>query len=128
MGITTTFLICYNLAILSFNKPYFSMFSHPLLHTLTSPGIATSIIIVSFFTLSTTTISPIMWSHCMMKSHRILKFLFSTTLSGSCSYKALPYGILAFQKTGNVHNFLHYHASVCTLFGQVCHIHLLYET
>ena len=72
---------------------YFSIFSRSLSHTLMSPGIAASIIIVFFFTLSTTAISSllvsIMWSYSLKKSHRIFKFLFWTTLSGSCSYQSL---------------------------------------
>ena len=39
----------------------------------------------------------------------------------------MPYLILASHRTVNVHTFLHYHASVCTPFGQVCQIHSLYE-
>ena len=65
MRITTTFFICHNLAISLFNKMYFSIFSCFLSHTFVSAGIATSIIIISFFTLST------------------------TTISGSCSYQSL---------------------------------------
>ena len=89
-----TFFICHNLAVLLFIKLYFSIFSRSLSHTHVSPGIATPITIISFFTLSTTTISgllaSIMWSHCMVKSHRILNFYFLIALSGSCSYQNLP--------------------------------------
>ena len=42
-----TCFICHNLAILSFNNQRFSIFSHSISHTLVSPGIAMSIIIVS---------------------------------------------------------------------------------
>ena len=64
-----------------------------LYHTLVSPGIATSIIIVS-----------LIYNHClylvfwplscnhtvwMVKSHKILKFSFSTTFFITCSYQSL---------------------------------------
>ena len=85
----TTFFICHNLAIWLFNKLYFLIFRRSLLHTLVSPGIATSIIVVSFFTLSTIKMSgllgSVMWSHYILKFHAILKFSFSPTLSGLCS-------------------------------------------
>ena len=39
-----------------------------------------------------------MWSQCMVKYHRILKFLFSTTPSGSCSYQSLALLNLSFSQ------------------------------
>ena len=85
IGITTTFFICHNLATSSFKKLYFLMFSCSLSHTLVSPYFV--------FTLATTVISGLltsfMWLYCIVKSHRILKFSLSTTLSGSCSYQSL---------------------------------------
>ena len=62
-----------------------------LYHILLNLLILPCLIIVSFFTLSTTTISgllaSIMWPYYMVKSEKVLKFLFSTTLSESCSYQ-----------------------------------------
>lgn len=40
----------------------------------------------------------------------------------------LPYWSIASHSTANVYTFLHYLASVCNPFGQVCHIQSLYET
>ena len=99
------FFTCHNLAVLSFQKLYV-IFSHSLSHTLVSPGIATSIIIVSCFTLSTSTISgflaSIMSSYCMVKFHRILTFSFTTTLSGWFSYQSLDLLNPSFSQNGQI--------------------------
>ena len=78
--------MCQTFAISSFNT-YFSNFSF----TLSSPGMATSIMTTSLSFLSIKTLSGlhalIVRSHWTMKSHSILKFSLSTTPSGFCSYQ-----------------------------------------
>ena len=69
MGITMTFFLCHNLAISTFNKLCFLIFSHSFSHTRVSPGTAASIITLDGKIPS-----------------KFEKFV-STTLSGSCSYQ-----------------------------------------
>ena len=116
IGITKTFFLSHNQEILFFNKRYFSIFSRSLSHILVYPDTATYIIFDSFFTLSTTSISglllaSIIWSHCVVKFHRIFKFPFSTTFSCSFSYQSLALLNLSSPQNYHVHTFLHYHVS-----------------
>ena len=85
-----TFRMRQTFAISSFNNWYFSIFSSSLSFTLSSPGMATSIMTTSLSFLSIKTMSgllaSIFRSHWIVKSHSILEFSLSTTLSGFCSY------------------------------------------
>ena len=102
-----------------------------LYHILLNLLILPCLIIVSFFTLSTTAISgllaSIMWSYCMVKSERAWNFCFQLHFLSHVHTKSLLYWILASHKTAIIHIFLHYHAFVCTPFRQVCHIHSPYQ-
>ena len=88
-----TFRMRQTFAISSFNNWYFSTFSSSLSFTLSSPGIATSIMTTSLSFLSIKSMSgllaSIFRSHWIVKSHSILEFSLSTTLSGFCSYQLL---------------------------------------
>ena len=89
-----TFRICKTFAISSFNSWYFSTFSSCLSFTLSSPGMTTFIIMISslsFLSIKTKSglLASIFRSHWTLKSHSILKFSLSTTLSGFCSYQLL---------------------------------------
>ena len=111
LPITTTLFICHNLAISSFNKRYFLIFFCSLSHTLVSLLYNQCLFLyfINYHSIWSSGFYHV--SHCMVKSHRILNFLFSTMLSGSCSYQSLAL----------LNPILHCHASVCTPFGQVCH-------
>ena len=81
----TTFRMRQTFAISSFNSWYFSNFSSSLSFTLSSPGMATSIMTTSLSFLSIKTmpglLASIFRSHCV-KSHS--KFSLSTTPCGFC--------------------------------------------
>ena len=84
-GTTMTFRTRQTFAISSFNSWYFSNFSSSLSFTLSSPGMATSIMTTSLSFLSIKTmpglLASIFRSHCV-KSHS--KFSLSTTPCGFC--------------------------------------------
>ena len=88
-----TFRMRQTFAISSFNSWYFSNFSSSLSFTLSSPGMATSIVTTSLSFLSRKTmyglLASIFWSHWTVKSHSILKLSLFTTPSGFCSYQLL---------------------------------------
>ena len=90
-GTTMTFHMRHT-GLLQFHLSIVSNFSSSLSFTLSSPGMATSIMTTSL-SLSTKTISclltSIFRSHWTMKSHSILKFSLSTTPFGFCSYQLL---------------------------------------
>ena len=88
VGITTTFFICHNLAVSSFNKLHFSIFSCSLSYTLVSPGIATSIIIIFLYFISYHNIWSSAFYHVITLYGEIF-VVFLTTLSDSCSYQSL---------------------------------------
>ena len=90
MGITTTFFICYNLAISSFNKLSFLIFSLSLSHTLKSPDIAMPDHCLFLYFINYRNIWSSGFYHVIILYGEIwksLKFLFSATLSESCSYQ-----------------------------------------
>ena len=91
-GTTMTFRMCQTFAISSFNSWYYSTFSSSSSFTLSSPGMATSIMTTSH-SLSIKTmyglLASIFRSHWTVKSHSTLKFSLSTTSSGFCSYQLL---------------------------------------
>ena len=62
----------------------------------------------------------IWWNHI-----KFWNFCFQLHFLVRIHTEALTYWIIASQKTANVNTFLHYHASACTSFGQVCHIHYI---
>ena len=62
----------------------------------------------------------IWWNHI-----KFWNFCFQLHFLVHIHTEALTYWIIASQKTANVNTFLHYHASACTSFGQVCHIHYI---
>ena len=88
-----TFRMRQTFAIPSLSSWYFFNFSSSLSFTLSSPGMATSIMTTSLSFLSIKTMSglhaSIFRSHWTVKSHSILKFSLSTTPSGFCSHQLL---------------------------------------
>ena len=92
-GTTMTFRMRQTFAIPSLSSWYFFNFSSSLSFTLSSPGMATSIMTTSLSFLSIKTMSglhaSIFRSHWTVKSHSILKFSLSTTPSGFCSHQLL---------------------------------------
>ena len=92
-GTTTPFRICQTFAISSFNSWYSSTFSSSLPSTPSSHGMKTSAMTTSLSVLSVKPISGLLSSifrlHYTVKSHSILKFSLSTTLSDFCSYQLL---------------------------------------
>ena len=124
-----TFSFCHNLAFSTFKKLHFLTFLCSLSHTLLLPSIARSIIIAFFFYfINYHDIWPLSFDHTVWWNPiEFWNFCFQLHFLVHVHTKALPYWILAYLKTANIHTFLHYHASFCTLSGQVYPIHSLYE-
>ena len=89
-GTISTFFNFHNLLISFFKSWYFSTFSFSFSSTLTSAGIAISIIIpfCSFLsiTIRSGRLASIRLSHWIFMSHSTLISSFSTAPSGACSY------------------------------------------
>ena len=130
MGITTTFFICYNLAISSFNKLSFLIFSLSQSHTLKSLDIVMPDHCLFLYFINYCNIWSSGFYHVIIlygEIERVWNFCFQLHFLSHVHTKSLLYWILASHKTAIIHIFLHYHTFVCTPFRQVCHIHSPYQ-